>query len=362
MKPSTPVAYQPPPSTGNAWADACFTLDSPLFPDDRIGYRMEGLKDVPGLVKQGLYDQARDILEKYHTLYPDLDFIYAFKAFILQKNGQSTEARKLLREGLTRGRTKFLLYERLGFLCFDGGDLREAVQWWIKSVVAMVVCRQMVLWEPFLYLACVADALGCGDRARVFRTWVAGISPHKDLRLSETAADRLNRAAADLPVPSVIAALDALSGYFLELPAEEAKPPLKDPDQPEFLRGRIGGEPIPVPPPDPEPAIRSRSDFRPVAVALVVLTLILVAAVLLFFLLPLNTGHPARESARNEMSHPPPTADPDPSLLMPSVDRQPEPTPEPLPPPLSDTQPVPIEHKKKLFFLKSKPDKPITAP
>ena len=86
------LTLKPPPSTGDVFADSCFVLDSPPALDDRIGSQMEGLRDVPGLVKQGLLEDAWMILDTHHLGLKDLDFIYAFKALILQKNGQPDAA------------------------------------------------------------------------------------------------------------------------------------------------------------------------------------------------------------------------------------------------------------------------------
>nr|NJM02048.1 hypothetical protein [Desulfobacula sp.] len=147
---------KPPPSTGDGFADSCFALDFLPSPDDRSGSRMEGLKEVPGLVKQGLLNEAWMILDKHHLEIKDLDFIYAFKALILQKNGQAEAAEKTLLAGLKFGRGKFLLYDRLGALAFETGQLAEAVRWWIKSIVAMRMLNQVTMWEPFLYLASTA--------------------------------------------------------------------------------------------------------------------------------------------------------------------------------------------------------------
>jgi len=217
---------KPPPPTGDGFADSCFALDFLPSPDDRSGSRMEGLKEVPGLVKQGLLNEAWMILDKHHLEIKDLDFIYAFKALILQKNGQPEAAEKTLLAGLKFGRGKFLLYDRLGFLAFETGQLTEAVRWWIKSIVAMRMLNQVTMWEPFLYLASTARALSGEAQARILTAFVTRLSPHGELSLDDKALKRINEQAQGLPAPSILKALDVLCLHFLQGPDDAPGPSL----------------------------------------------------------------------------------------------------------------------------------------
>ncbi len=213
---------KPPPSTGDVFADSCFILDSPPAPDDRIGAQMEGLKDVPGLVKKGLLEEAWMILDTHHLNLKDFDFIYAFKALILQKNGQPDAAKKTLLAGLKFGLGKFLLYERLGFLFFETGQLSEAIKCWIKSIVAMKMLNKMSMWEPFLYLAAVAKALSDDTRYRVLMARVREISGHEDLSLDDNALKKLNELTHQLSKASVLKALDILCRHYI--PGQDPEP------------------------------------------------------------------------------------------------------------------------------------------
>jgi tetratricopeptide (TPR) repeat protein len=205
-----------PPLTGDDFCDSCFVLDFLPSPDDRIPSRMDGLKEIPGLVKQGLLEDAWMILDQHHQTLKDLDFIYAFKALILQKNGRTDAAEKILLAGLESGRGKFLLYERLGFLCFETGRLAEAVRCWIKSIVAMRMLNQVTMWEPFLYLAAVAKALAGETHAKILSDYATKLSPHGELSLDDNALKRLNEQAQGLSAPSVLKALDVLCLHFLQ--------------------------------------------------------------------------------------------------------------------------------------------------
>lgn len=205
-----------PPLTGDDFCDSCFVLDFLPSPDERIPSRMDGLKEVPGLVKQGLPDDAWMILDQQHQTLKDLDFIYAFKALILQKNGRPEAAKKILLAGLEFGRGKFLLYERLGFLYFETGRLAEAVRCWIKSIVAMRMLNQVTMWEPFLYLAAVAKALSGETHAGILTAYATRLSPHGELSLDDKALKRINEQALGLSAPSILKALDILCLHFLQ--------------------------------------------------------------------------------------------------------------------------------------------------
>lgn len=227
---------KPPPSTGDDFADSCFALEFIPSPDDRIGSRMDGLKEVPGLVKQGLLEEAWMILDTHHPNLKDLDFIYAFKALILQKNGQPEAAKKTLMAGLKSGRGKFLLYERLGFLSFETGHLSEAVAWWIKSIVAMAMLNRLTMWEPFLYLANVAKALAGETHFNIFMSFVTKLSPHGELCLDDTALKKINEQARGLSPSSILKAMDALYLHYLHQPGQP-------PGDPAFPEPRLPGHP-----------------------------------------------------------------------------------------------------------------------
>ncbi|MFA5906586.1 MAG: hypothetical protein WC836_21840, partial [Desulfobacula sp.] len=221
---SKTLTLKPPPSTGDVFADSCFVLEFPPSPDDRIGSQMEGLKDVPGLVKQGLLEDAWMILDTHHIGLKDLDFIYAFKALILQKNGQTDAAKKTLLAGLKLGRGKYLLYERLGFLFFETGQLNEAVKCWIKSIVAMKTLDKMTMWEPFLYLAGTAKTLSSEIHFRILSAWVREISPYGELSLDDKAVKKLNESAGGLSAESVLKALDILCRFYIPNQEAELRP------------------------------------------------------------------------------------------------------------------------------------------
>ncbi len=224
---------KPPPLTGDAFVDGCFAFDFIPCPDDRTGSQMEGLKDVPGLVKQGLLEDAWTILDKHHQTIKDLDFIYAFKALILQKSGQFEAAEKTLLTGLKFGRGKFLLYERLGFLSFETGRLNEAVTWWIKSIAAMAMLNRVTMWEPFLYLASVAKALSSETCFRIFMARVREISPHGELSLDDNALKRLDEMVPGLSAPSILKAMDVLCLHYLHQP--DSRPAETDFPQTRYL-------------------------------------------------------------------------------------------------------------------------------
>lgn len=204
--------------TGDADVDACFSFDYTHCEDGRVWSKIEGLKEVPGLVKQDRLEDAWSILEAHQKTFYDFDFIYAWKALIFQKNGQVDAAKKTLRSGLMHAKGKFLLYDRFGFLEYETGDLNQAVSWWIKSIVTMVTANTVTMWEPFIYLAYVARACGSETHFKTLMAQVADISVHGELSLEANAVKRLHEKASTLPVASVLKAIDCLCKTFIKNP------------------------------------------------------------------------------------------------------------------------------------------------
>jgi len=354
---------KPPLLTGDGFCDSCFVLDFLPSPDERIASRMEGLKEVPGLVKQGLLDDAWMILDQHHQTLKDLDFIYAFKALILQKNGRPEAAKKILLAGLESGRRKFLLYERLGFLAFETGRLAEAFPCWIKSIVAMRMLNQVTMWEPFLYLAAVAKALSSETHAKILTAFATRLSPHGELSLDDNALKRLNEQALGLSAPSILKALDVLCLHFLQTQ--------DDLPQPAFPGTSLPGHPNV--PKDREPFLLTsrlwgKGEKDPWINRLAVIVLCL--ALILFFLQFLKSSEKDPETNPSTASTAPPEIHQNSEPVEETKDPLPSPQ-EPVAPVIPEKNPAdemkatktdssveaaddPIPHKGKYSFLKSK--------
>lgn len=212
------IRFKPLAPTGDAYVDDCFSIQFADGKDDRAWSQIEGLKDVPGLVKQNRLEDAWSILDANKDAFLDFDFIYAWKATIFQKNGQNDAARKTLVSGLKRSINKFLLYERFGFLEYETGNLNQAVKWWIKSIVAMVGINAVTMWEPFIYLAYVAGTCGSENRFKILMAQVAKISVHGELSLEKDAVKKLQEKSSTLSVKSVLKAIDCLCDNFITAP------------------------------------------------------------------------------------------------------------------------------------------------
>lgn len=213
-----PMRFKPLAPTGDAFVDDCFSINFTGSRDDRVWSRIEGLKDVPGLVKQNRLEDAWSILDANKDAFRDFDFIYAWKATIFQKTGQNDAARKTLISGLKRSKEKFLLCDRFGFLEYETGDLNQAVKWWIKSIVAMIGINAVTMWEPFIYLAYVANICGSKNRFNLLMAQVEKISVHGELSLEEDAVKKLQEKAPTLSVTSVLKAIDCLCDNFITVP------------------------------------------------------------------------------------------------------------------------------------------------
>lgn len=234
------------PLTHDDYVDGCFSFDFPLGTDPRVWWEIDGLKDVPGLVKEDRLEEAWAILDAGQDAFDDFDFIYAWKSLIFQKNGQFEAAGKTLTSGLTRARKKSVLCDRFALLEYETGHMDTAVQWWIRSIVAMVSTHTVTLWEPFLYLAYVARARGSETHFKILMARVTEISVHGELGLEETAVKALYEKTSRLSGLPVLKALELLCDHFLkDLEHKETAPALKTalPDlaqeaPPSFLNGR----------------------------------------------------------------------------------------------------------------------------
>lgn len=164
--------------------DACFADIPEHHPDNRSGHQIEGLKEIPELVKNSEFKKALGILEELKRKYLDFDFIYAWEAQILQKQDKIDTAREVLLLGLERSRSKDLLLSRLGLLEFETGRIEKAVPCWIKSALLMSG-RGEARWEPFFYLARTAKGCGLEKHAGLLMKKVAQILPETSVHLKQ---------------------------------------------------------------------------------------------------------------------------------------------------------------------------------
>lgn len=203
--------FQP---TGDPFVDSCFVFDIIPEKESRIPSEIPRLKDVPGFVKNKEYKAAWNILEDYQDSCSDLDFIYIWQAFILQKQGRVENAGAVLSKGLKKAKQKHQLCDRMGLLAFETGHMEEAVKWWIRGIVLMHSSGSKMIWEPFLYLSSVAKACGNESLAGQLSEQVARICVQGELKFEADTEQAIREISETLPKASVIKALEILCGLF----------------------------------------------------------------------------------------------------------------------------------------------------
>lgn len=220
--------------------DTCFSFDLKQGREDRHWPQIDGLKDVPGLVREQKFDRAMAILNDKEALFHDFDFIYAWKAHIFQKKGDFNAAGKTLTTGLQKANTKYLLCDRFGFLESSAGRMQEAVQWWIRSIVLMSNETQAGLWEPFLYLAHIARTVGCETEHALLVNAANTACRQGNVELKPEAANSLERQSAGLEKTWVPQALVRLCNTWLPDMPSPAPVSCKDPETTEQLSENTG--------------------------------------------------------------------------------------------------------------------------
>ena len=185
-----------------------FDIDFDHVKENRDWKTMETLNLVPGLVKENRLDEALKILDDQPQSLNDFDFIYAWKAFVYQKQQEFDQAEEILFKGIKNAKAKNLICDRLGYLYYEIGAMENAVKWWLKSVLVMTQSKASFLWEPFLYLAYTAK--GCGRNKEYHMLMHIAWQSHGKIMLQKEAEADLLKKAADLKTSSVPEAIKIL--------------------------------------------------------------------------------------------------------------------------------------------------------
>ncbi len=148
-----------PPTTGIEYIDECFQLPFEEQKEERDWKTLPGLVEIPRLASSGQVEAARAAIEQGLRAYPDLDFLYTWRGYLLGLAGDRDGERRAYEEGLQRCRSKGGLCDHLGMLAFKEEDLLEAVTWWVRSCVVQLTTGRMESPQPFLRLATIADGL-----------------------------------------------------------------------------------------------------------------------------------------------------------------------------------------------------------
>ncbi len=196
--------------------DDCFSFAISNEHEKRNWSRIDEFKGVPDLVKKEDYNKAWFILDHVSAQYTDYNFIYAWKATILQKKKDYNAARDILIKGIKNAKSTHLLCERMGYLEFESGDINDAVMWWIRSVVLMNQPNATKRWEGLLYLSYIAKACGWKSNHEILMTIVSRISIHGRLELESETIALLEKKVPELETKPIEKAIGHLCVYYLK--------------------------------------------------------------------------------------------------------------------------------------------------
>ncbi len=162
------------------------------------GFEPRFYRNIPALVtitelgNRGDYLSALDKLGTVWDEYKDFDFVYAWKAIILAKQGDINLATRVIDEGLRNAISKTYLCEQRAKIELERSNVRDAVMWWIRSILLQLSIGDPTHEGPFLYLGYVAQAVGENTCRNSLFAIVDRLTPAG--RLGEAATGRLNSA------------------------------------------------------------------------------------------------------------------------------------------------------------------------
>ena len=125
--------------------------------------------------------------------YPSVDTAYCWLAHLYGLRSKFVDASDVLDEGLAVCSRKRRLCHEYGWLELEAGCLAEAAKWWLRAASLQVAGHSCDDYEPFLYLAYLADFGGLAEQSQALLALADGIQP---TRPSEAALLEL-RALAD---------------------------------------------------------------------------------------------------------------------------------------------------------------------
>lgn len=198
------------PSTGSEYVDNCFALEFDELDEVRDWQQIEGLREVPDLVQsRGRASDATAILDVSKQQYSDFYFVYQWLARISLRDGNVSRAIEILNDGCRMSRRKYSLYNLRAEVEWDLGDIRQAVLWWVRSVISQRLVGGH-LYTPYVYLGHLAGTVAGQQIAkRVFS--VADSISRDPIRLNSAEQEKmiqLGRSGPTEEIRQVILALD----------------------------------------------------------------------------------------------------------------------------------------------------------
>jgi len=149
------------PEMAPSYADEVFDFAFGNKPEARDFRTIEGLGKVPGLIygSGGTKDigQAEALIRSAMDEMPDFSFVHSWLATILGDKGDFSGARATLIKAIPVCNQKDYLCGQLGNIELEHGTLRDAIKWWIRSVIIQIQSESVQDHEAFLYVEASAQ-------------------------------------------------------------------------------------------------------------------------------------------------------------------------------------------------------------
>ncbi|MGO8788958.1 MAG: tetratricopeptide repeat protein [Terriglobia bacterium] len=153
LAPSERPLRSPSPTS---YVESVFAFDLAETSESRDWQDLDELKDVPDLFHHKQISQVEAMLNAALTKFPDYSFVFSWQGTILEEKGEIERARQAYTEGIRVSKEKHGLCGNLAMLEFEHGTLKEAVRWWIRSILLQMESKSVADAQSFLYLAFVA--------------------------------------------------------------------------------------------------------------------------------------------------------------------------------------------------------------
>ena len=142
------------------YVDNCTTLQYSEIVDERVWDSVPEIHDLgDGSKLSG--DEKKKLAESLVSKYPDLDYLYSWRAIFYKREEYYDKAKTVLIEGLKISKRKYNLYMELGETEYYSNNLLEAVRWWIQSILSQksIGMTDRASYNSFLYLAYICKRL-----------------------------------------------------------------------------------------------------------------------------------------------------------------------------------------------------------
>jgi hypothetical protein len=139
-----------------SYVESVFAFDLVETSESRDWQNLDELRDVPSLFYDKKASQVEAKLNAALTKFPDYSFVFSWQATVFEEKGETERARQAYSEGIRVSKEKHGLCGELAMLEFKHGTLKEAVRWWIRSILLQMKNKSVRDAQSFLYLAFVA--------------------------------------------------------------------------------------------------------------------------------------------------------------------------------------------------------------